>query len=222
MMRLIRLVPAAFFLFVAAPAFAQGEWIEYISPHDSFSVNFPGQPEVREIAYPSEYGVTLPARVYSSADGKSRYTVTVVDYSNVQKLHAARLEGCSGYPNTCANPAGNELRGAIDFALWSFIKRGEKFTDYAYYNADRIEGRRLQLLNSDGSRTFAAIHLHQDRLYIFEGTVPAGSPPPGLFQQSLGWVDKEGNRIRYQTIYSNHYPPPPLQLELSPLEGRYR
>ncbi len=221
MMRVIRLIPVAFVLFVATPASAQ-EWIEYISPHDSFSINFPGQPEIRDISYKSEYGAGLPARVYTSLDGKSHYSVTVVDYSNVQQLHAERLKDCKGYPNTCANPSGNELRGAIDFALWNFLQRGAKFTDYAYYNADRIEGRRMQLLNPDASRTFAAIHLHQNRLYIFEGTVPAGSPPPGLFQQSVGWVDAEGNRIRYQTIYSNHYPPPPLQLELSPLEGRYR
>jgi hypothetical protein len=221
MMRVIRLVPAAFVLFFATPALAQ-EWVEYNSPQDSFSINFPTQPEIREVAYPSEYGVNLPSRVYNSTDGKSRYSVTVVDYSNVQKLHAARLEGCNAYPNTCANPYVNELRGAIDFALWNFLKRDAKFTDYAYYNADRIEGRRLQLLNPDGSRTFAAIHLHQNRLYVFEGTVPAGAPPPGLFQQSVGWIDKEGNRIRYREIYSNAYPPPPLQLELSPLEGRYR
>ena len=33
-----------------------------------------------------------------------------------------------------------------------------------------------------------------------------GAPEPGLFQQSLGWLDKEGNRIRYtETIYSNSY-----------------
>jgi hypothetical protein len=221
MTRFIRLIPAAFVLSVATPALAE-EWIEYISQQDSFSVNFPVQPEVRDIAYPSEYGVTLPGRLYTAVDGKSRYSVTVVDYSNVQKLHADRLKGCNGYPDTCFNPSGNELRGAIDFALWNFMQRGAKFTHYAYYNADLIEGRRLQLLNPDGSRTFAAIHLHQNRLYIFEGTVPAGSPPPGLFQQSLGWVDKDGNRIRYKSVYSNAYPPPPLQLELNPLEGRER
>jgi hypothetical protein len=220
-MPFFRFVPAAFVLFVASPAVAQ-EWVEYNSPHDSFSVNFPTEPEIRNITYPSEYGVTLPGRVYTSNEGKSTYSVTVVDYSDVQALHVERLKGCNLYPNLCANPSANELRGAIDFALWNFLKRDAKFTDYAYYNADRIEGRRLQLLNADQSRTFAAIHLHQNRLYIFEGTVPAGSPPPGLFQQSLGWVDKEGNRIRYQTIYSNAYPAPPLQLELSPLEGRYR
>jgi hypothetical protein len=221
MMRLIRLIPAAIFLFVATPVSAQ-EWIEYISQQDSFSINFPAEPEVREIAYKSEFGVDLPGRVYKSVDGKSQYLVTVVDYSNIQKVHADRLKGCNLYPNLCGNPSEGELRGAIDFALWAFMQRGAKFTDYAYYNADRIEGRRMQLLNADGSRTFAAIHLHQNRLYIYEGTVPAGSPPPGLFQQSIGWVDKEGNRIRYRTTYSNAYPPPPLQLELSPLEGRYK
>ena len=147
MMRVIRIVPAAFVLFVATPALAQ-EWVEYQSQQDLFAVNFPVQPEVREIAYPSEYGVNLPSRVYKSVDGKSHYLVTVVDYSNVQKLHVERLKGCAGYPNTCANPSGNELRGAIDYALWNFLQRGSTFTDYAYYNADRIEGRRLQLTQS--------------------------------------------------------------------------
>ena len=37
------------------------------------------------------------------------------------------------------------------------------------------------------------------------GTVPSGSPEPGLFQQSMGWVDKDGNGIRYQTIYANQF-----------------
>jgi hypothetical protein len=39
-----------------------------------------------------------------------------------------------------------------------------------------------------------------------EAWVPEGRPEPGLFQQSLGWLDKDGNRIRYtETIYSNSY-----------------
>jgi hypothetical protein len=221
MMRFIQIVLAAFVLSVATPALAQ-EWIEYESLEDAFAVNFPTQPEIREIAYPSEYGVNLPARVYSSVDGKSRYSVTVVDYRNVQQLHAERLKGCKAYPNTCGNPSGNELRGAIDFALFSFLQKDLKFTHYAYYTADQIEGRRLQLLHPDQSRTFAAIHMHQNRLYIFEGMVPPGSPPPGLFQQSVTWIDKDRNRIRYRSLYSNNFPAPPLQLELSPLEGRER
>jgi hypothetical protein len=52
--------------------------------------------------------------------------------------------------------------------------------------------------------------MHENRLYIMEGTVPDGDPEPGLFQQSLGFVDKDGNGIRYRDYYDNDYPPPPL------------
>jgi hypothetical protein len=65
------------------------------------------------------------------------------------------------------------------------------------------------LTNADRSRTFFAIHLHESRLYILEATVPAGYPEPGLFQQSLRFLDKDGNAIRYQTVYSNFFPVPP-------------
>jgi len=50
--------------------------------------------------------------------------------------------------------------------------------------------------------------MHDNRLYISEGTVPEGDPPPGLFQQSLGFVDKDGNTVRYADYYDNDYPPP--------------
>ena len=69
--------------------------------------------------------------------------------------------------------------------------------------------------NADQSRTFAFIGMHQMKLYVVEGTVPKGYPAPALFQTSLGWVDKDGNGIRYQSIYNNefhvieHYPVPP-------------
>ena len=69
-----------------------------------------------------------------------------------------------------------------------------------------VEGHFVQLTNNaDQSRTFAYIGMHEHKLYIAEGTVPKGYPEPGLFQQSMGWVDKDGNGIRYQTIYSNAY-----------------
>jgi len=80
--------------------------------------------------------------------------------------------------------------------MWNFI--------------DLIEGHQLQLTNNaDKSRTFIAIYLHDNRLYISEGTVPDGDPPPGLFQQSLGFVDRDGNGVRYSDYYDNDFPPPP-------------
>ena len=128
-------------------------------------------------------------------------------------MHAQRLEGCLGVSrseaNKCNNPWINELRGALDYAASDFVQRDAEVTHYAYYNAERVEGRRIQLTNADQSRTFAAIHMHENRLYIFEGTVPRGAPPPGLFQQSVGFIDAEGIRVRYEAIYDNMYPPPP-------------
>ena len=211
-MRLISLVSAAFVLLVSGPAYAQ-EWIEYASQEDFFTVNFPGEPTVRDITYPTEYRVTLPARVHSAETGQSRYSVTVVDYSDIQAVHARRLEGCLGASrseaNLCTNPWVNEVRGALDYAVAEFLKRDATVTDYSYYNAERVEGRRLQITNADQSRTFAAIHMHENRLYVFEGTVPRSAPPPGLFQQSLGFIDQEGIRIRYESVYANMYPAPP-------------
>ena len=207
-MRLIRLVPAAtLILFVAAPSFAQ-EWIEYYSRPDAFLVNFPAQPQVRSITYPTEYGLTLPANVHIYEQGPSRFSVTVVDYGNVQKLHADQVKGCTLYPDQCTNQGANELRGALDYAVWNFLKRDGKVTYYAYANSDRIEGRRVQLTNADKSRTFGAIYMHENRLYILEATVPPTAPPPALFQQSMGFLDKDGVRVRYATPYSNAYPPP--------------
>src|SRR5262245_5273230 len=214
-MRLISLVPAVFVvLFISGPAYAQ-EWIEYVNKVDLFSVNFPSQPEVKDITWPTEYGITLPGHLYVAMDGQNRYSVTVVDYNNVQEIHAKRLEGCKLYPNLCNNPFNGELRGAMDFALWGLLQRDAKLTHYAYYNSDRVEGRRIQLLNPDKSKTFAAIHMHRNRLYIFEGTVTANSPPPGLFQQSLGWIDKDGRRIRYASTYSNMWPDPGQQRNIA-------
>jgi len=207
-MRLISLAAAAFVLCLSGPSFAQ-EWIEYVSKEDFFTVNFPAQPTVREIMYPTEYGITIPGRVHSSQEGPNRYSVTVIDYSNVQKIHQERLADCQKYPNLCNNPWVGELRGAMDYAAYQFLKRDAKVSHYAYYNSDRVEGRRIQLANADRTQTFAAIHMHQNRLYILEGTVAEGAPPPGLFQQSLGFVDKDGFRVRYDSVYSNMYPPPP-------------
>ena len=217
-MRLISLVPAAFVLLIAGSAFAK-EWIEYVSRADFFSVNFPAQPEVRDIKWETEYGLTLPGRMHIHTDGRSRYSVTVIDYGKVQQLHAERLKGCTAYPNLCTNPFNGELRGAIDFAAWGLMKNAAKLTHYAYYNTDRVEGRQLQFVNPDKTQTFAAVHMHQNRLYILQGTVPAGMPPPALFQQSLGFVDNDGRRIRYESTYSNMYPAPPLQRQNTPLSG---
>src|SRR3990172_7451581 len=163
-MHVTPLTAAALVLLVSGPAAAQG-WIEYTSKNDLFIVNFPREPAVTEITYPTEFGITLPGRVYGVDDRGSRYSVTVVDYSTVDEVHAERVRGCQGYPDTCTNHAPNELRGALDYAVSNFLERDARITYYGYADTDRIEGRRVQLLNPDQSRTFAAVYMHDSRLY---------------------------------------------------------
>src|SRR5712692_3965751 len=206
----LSLIAAALSLFVSVPSFAQ-EWVEYASPTDYFSINFPIDPKIENITYTTEFGINLPGRVYTSQEGSNHYSVTAIDYTDAAKMHAERSKKClaaGAYPDICSDHGRLDLRGAIDFATWTYLKKDAKVTFFAYYNSDLVEGRQLQLTNADGSRTFLAIHMHENRLYIIDGTVPKGAPQPALFQQSMGFIDKEGKRIRYQTIYSNAYPPP--------------
>ena len=103
------------------------------------------------------------------------------------------------------------------YATFKLLQRDAKVTGLSWEWQDMVEGHSIQLTNNaDQSRAFAFVGMHEHRLYILEGTVPKGYPEPGLFQQFLGWVDKDGNGIRYQgIIYSNAshglgvYPVPP-------------
>lgn len=218
-MRVSPLVPTALILVLAGPAAAQ-DWVEYTSKQDLFIVNFPGEPAVRAIDYPTEYGVTLPARVYTVEDRGSRYSVTVVDYTQAERLHTERAKDCQGYPNVCTNRTTNDLRGALDYAVFQFLQRNARVTYYGLGDTDRIEGRRVQLVNPDESRTFVAVYLHEYRLYILEGTVPENAAPPALFQQNVGIFDGNMDRVRYTTLYRHGLPPPPR--EPSPPGGRLR
>ena len=68
-----------------------------------------------------------------------------------------------------------------------------------------VEGHGLQLKN-DGRRTFVHIATHKRKLYILKASAPEQEPEPGLFTQSLRWVDEDGKRIRYsETVCSNSY-----------------
>ena len=200
-------------LVFAVPCAAQ-EWIEYQNNEDGFKVVFPYQPKISDTVWTTQQGYVLPARVYSADRGREHYSITVVDYSKLEQLGIERAKTCPpGNANCRANapPAigpgysHHDERGAIVYATFKLLQRDAKLNFMAWEWQDMVEGHLLQLTNADKSRTFAWIGMHAHKLYIVEGTVPAGYPEPGLFQQSMGWVDKDGNGIRYQTIYSNSY-----------------
>ena len=194
------------------------EWAPFTTVQDGFTINFPGQPRVTQTTWRSQLDFVLPARVYSADRGSERYSITVVDYSGIEKMGLERRKGCPpgaepciGSQNTGPGYWKMDVGGAIVYATWQFLQRNAKVTHLMWNFIDLVEGQQLQLTNNaDQSRTFVFIAMHLDRLYIFEGTVPSGNPEPGLFQQSVGFLDFSGRRVRYQYVYSSRYPPPPL------------
>ena len=217
-MRVVKLTSATLALSLSAPVFAQSfSWTEYVSREDYFSVSFPGEPSIEEITYPTEYRITLPGRVYSYEDGPYRYSVTVVDYKDAIDIHLARNESCraaGGDGDLCQDDGPEEMRGALIYAAWNIMNRdGADVNHFAHYNSDLVEGLNVRLTEADGSRTSAIVHMHEDRLYILEATVPQRAPAPGIFQISMRFLDEDYRRIRYSwqgtRLYINGYPPPP-------------
>jgi len=216
-MRLRRLIPVASILCVSilcasAPAFAQS-WIEYTSLGDRFSVNFPGEPTVVDTTYTSQYEAEYPARVYTRVNGQSRYSITVVNHTNAAEIFKARAANCPpDAQSDCSEGYWTvDIYAAPNHAANKFLTRADEVTYFGYSRIDRIGGHQIQLINPDRSRSFVEIHMHENRLYIQEATVPAGAPEPSIFGQSLRFLDVKGQAVRYMTDYANGYPAPQRQ-----------
>jgi hypothetical protein len=192
----LRAIPVTVSILLSGPSFAQ-DWFEYVSLDDRFSVNFPSEPEVEAFSYFSEFDAIFPARVYTVQASSTRYSVTVVDFTDSARIHAEmeKTEAASG-----ANAWINDQRASVARAAREFRQRGGDVTYDAWSHIDLVEGHQLQITNADRSRTFAGIYLNGNarRLYVLEVTVAPASPPPGQFQQSLRFLDEEGERIRYR------------------------
>jgi hypothetical protein len=141
------------------------------------------------------------------ADGANRYQITVVDYRDAQQRQAERRKSCP-QGSVCTQAWEYDVRGALDHASWKLIQQHATLTFMGWGVQDRVEGRLLRFTNADRTRTNVALHMHADRLYILETTVPAGEAEMGLFNQSLQFMDNEGNLVRYKTIYINGAPAP--------------
>src|SRR6267154_6132424 len=144
-MRLTPLISTALVLFVPGSLFAQ-EWVEFASREDRFTCNFPTQPKITETKYLSQHEADLPARIYSATQGQSRYSVTVVDYNQVQRILTEKAKSCPAGAEPCLGSPGDEghwradLRGAIVYATWRFMQRDAKLTSLVWKTVDLVEG----------------------------------------------------------------------------------
>jgi hypothetical protein len=228
--RLTPIIATVLVLFLAGPSFAQEsqEWIDFTSAEDHFTANFPGQPKVTNTTYKSEYGADLPARVYSATAGQSRYILTAVDYNQARRILTEKAKQCPPGDVACNGLIGingegnwkNDVRGAIVYVSWQFIQRDAKLTHYLWNYFSTTEGHQLQLTNNaDQSRTFVSIFMQENRLYILEGTVPAGYPPPQLFQESLNFLNGPHVGMYYNGARVDPYEkpvPPPASESVTP------
>jgi hypothetical protein len=218
------LISAAVLLSFAGSVFAQ-EYVEFKSQQDRFSIVFPAQPKVTETTYTSEFKSVLPSRIYSVDQGQSHFKVTVVDYNNIRAIATEKAKACPPGAETCRGTATDasstgagywkpDIEGAVIHATWELMQRDAKVVYLGWTNMNLVEGHMVNLVNNkDKSRTSAAIYMHENKLYIIEGTVPAGYPVPDFFQQSVGWLDANGNDIRYLTIYHNGFPTPEVRTQ---------
>jgi hypothetical protein len=206
-----RLALTAAIILSASGVLLAQEWMDYENKEDRFTVNFPGQPKVETLTWPSEYGATFQGRTYSvTVPGGARYAITVIDYTQSRQRHA---ELQKNQANQQVMYADIDTMASIQYAATRLYRKkpGATVTYDAWHYIDLVEGHQLQVTNADGSRTFASIYLHENRLYILDATVPRGAPQPGLFQQSLSFLDEKGERVRYNEIYSNRLPPRPAR-----------
>ena len=215
-MHLVRFISVACVVLAPVLSFGQG-YTPYFSRTDFFEVAFPGQPVIQDVKFTSEYTGVFPARTYTVANERGRYVVTVVDYTNAEGIHKERLKNCP--PDAQSECVGSDdapgagswrydVLSALDHATRAYLTRDSKVTHFAWAVVDRVPGRQIHLTNTDGTRTFVAIHMHENRLYILDATVPPRAPEPGLFQQSLQFLDKDGKPIRYVSVYVVGQPAP--------------
>jgi len=214
------LVSLALVLATSGSSFAQ-EWDDFAAREDRFAVNFPGKPTITETTWTTQVGVVLPARVYTGTSGAGKYSITAVDYNPMRRILEEKSRYCPPGAETCAGIHDWGLgywkidtRGAVVYAVSKLLARNVAITNMMANYQDLVAGEELQLTNkADQSRTYASVYMHENRLVILEATVPKGYPPPTIFQQSLGWLDEEGRRVRYNVIYYNEpdFPKPGIR-----------
>jgi hypothetical protein len=188
-MRFSAMIAALAALLMASPASAQG-WFLYENEEDNFTVNLPVEPTMEATTYTLPSGRETTARVYTAMDESGVYTVTVVDYEGISPEETA----------TSIEDAANVFRQ----------REGEVTLDeFGFFEG--ADSQYMQMTNPDGSRSLIVIaHLPPRsgliKLYIAEGRTPPGGVIAGVFQNSLGWVDSHGIRIRYQRdVEGNRY-----------------
>lgn len=169
----MRLIAFALAAFVGCGPAAAQNWKEYSYPAYSFTVAFPGDPQIESTTYKLADGRSVEAHVYSVHQNESVFTVTVAELANT----------------------GVEESAVIDHAIKTVSAGGEVKINIPH-RVYQVYGRQLSIAGADGSRSTVALFDFNGRLYQIEGKVlPDGNPLDMLrFQQSLVFTGGGSNR----------------------------
>ena len=197
-MRLLRFLSLASILLFSGSALAQ-RWAPFTDEDGKFRIMAPGGTfDIETVDFETEYGIVVPAKVHKAVTDQGAFTLTVVDYTDSLELHAKRLEELDGIYLGVYGEV--DVRGSVAFAARGIRERAQSVEYDNYHYIGRLDGHQLHTTNPDGTRTYAGLYLLESRLYIIEARVNPGSPPGGMFQQSLEFIDEDGNGIFFDSF----------------------
>jgi hypothetical protein len=161
-----------FFALLAPGAANAQEWVEFQDRVWGVEINFPHEPEAEDIQYTTYYQRQIPARVYSAEAGTGRYVLTIADYSGDQ-TDSLTAQWHASLP----------------------IRAKGEVTYFGFQDLDGIPGLIISVTEPDGGLIQASVYFVAQRLYIAEGRIGPGNPPPSNFQQSINIIGPDGERI---------------------------
>ena len=192
-MHVFQLILLASSLLVSGSALAQ-RFAPFVSEQDRFKILAPGGTlDIETIDFQSEYGIVVPARVYKAETDDGAYTLTVVDYTNAVELHRELGAHISVYGEV-------DVRASVAYVARQIRERAASVEYDNYHYIGRVDGHQLHTTNPDGTKTYAGLYLLESKLYVIDATMKPGAPPGGIFQQSLDFLDENGNGIMFRTF----------------------
>jgi hypothetical protein len=145
----------------------------YISCQNRFAIMYPdgARPTMREIAYTTRTGASLPGRQFVVERGANRYTVTVVRFPT--------------------GPAVDEAN--LDFAAANLRKLGEVRFEAAGAYDPGFPGRQLNIFQPNNRQLRASVYMADNHLVITEANAEVGDFPAIQFEQSITIISATGH-----------------------------
>jgi len=201
-MRLVRFAPSAFFLLLlSGPSFAQG-FHTFISKEDSFSVHVPCEFSTQDITWKTEYGSMVPARVYSCTRGPETYRMTVVNYSNIEAIHKARLDKTEAdVPDLYWRI---DVNGSAAYAATRLREKAVKVSFDSFQLIDLIPGHQLHFTNPGRNP-----HLRRNLSARVPAIHPGGDRAPDRAARPVSAVLERPQRRGHPHPLSQQRPLPP-------------